>query len=373
MLLNGKALNVVVLNGAGNANYSKALTASTTSTTTFGSFQFGKLISYASTSAASIVKSVSKIITYAGTSSTSLIKAVNKLVTTTAAVSTATIARAITRVLSLIFTSTSSSFIVKQINKLITATETTVTSLIKVVNKLVTLLETTVSNIVKQVRTTKSIVSTSLATIVKALSKAITATSTNATTLVKSVGKIVSATSTSSLSIVKAVSKIIVTSIEYVLVTLTKFINRLLTISYSTTVATSITKAVNKLISAAQATVATLVSGRQYFRILVASLSSTVSLSRSFIKIITYVSITTSSLIKKVNKTLFKAVVSIASLLAQYVPLFGAVFRDTFYAPVKKRLVSLTHDNLVIVNNLKNRLVSLVKSRSVNKTEDLNG
>ena len=133
------------------------------------------------------------------------------------------------------------------------------------------------------------------------------------------------------------------------------------------------TKAVNKLISATESIVFTLTYGRQFFRSLTMSLSNTVSLSRSAGKLMTYVSTTTTSLVKGISKVFAVIEVEIANIALIFIPIFGAVFRDTFYAPIKKRLVSLTHDNLVIVNNLKNRLVSLVKSRSVNKTEDLNG
>jgi len=298
MLLDGKALNSVVLDGADNASFSKVLTASTTSTTSFGPFRFGKLISYVSTSVVTIGKALAKAITIA---------------------------------------------------------------------------ETTATNIVKKVQTTKTIASTSAIVFTKQVNKTFSIVSTSTTLLFKSINKLITYASTSTASIIKAVNKIIITNVQNSAVSITRIANHLVSIIYTTVSAVSLNKTINKLISAAQSIVFTLTYGRQFFRNFTIVSTSTVSIVKRAGKLLVYAASETASLTKKVNKTLLIAVISAVGLLVQYIPLFGAVFKDTLYAPIKKRLIAKVQDTSSLVNNLKNRMISLVKNDSAIETKDLNG
>jgi hypothetical protein len=416
MLLNGKTLNVVILNGGPGRVVLKPVTASSTSTATFGPFRFGKLISYVATTTATVTNSVRKTFTYLSTSSKSLVTGLvrGKVLTTTIQNSVSSIVRQILANKTIVSTSTAS--IIKRIEKSFNVFSTSIAAIINFISKKITTninyvlvvllypvlrilivnyLSTSstklIKNLSKQIATTAlistttiiklitrvltlTIFSTSLTTLGTLLGKLLATTSTSFLNIIKYVSKGVSYTSTSSLLIVKKVSKTILTNINYILAVLFPSAVRALTINCLTTASTSLARAVNKLIVATQSIVTTLVYGFQFFRTIATNTPVVFSFTKRIFKSLQFNPNTINKLIKRTRKILPLAVVSnFVKLRERIKPLFGFPSKFKIYYQRRNKLNTRIKKSPLFVSNLKNRLIALVKVRSVNKTKDLNG
>jgi hypothetical protein len=412
MLLNGKTLNVVILNGGPGRVVLKPVTASTTSTATFGPFRFGKLISYVATTTATVTNSVRKTFTYLSTSSKNLVTGLvrGKVLTTTI--------------------QNSVSSIVRQI----------------LANK--TIVSTSTASIIKRIATSLSILSTNISTITNSTKKVLTYLSTSSASLIRAVNKLITVSVVSTTKIIKLIYKSIITDVDYILLVLTDFAIHLVAISYLTASTFSITKTINKVVNVTESTIVsilkqvatiktivstslatlnkivnkiitvTVINIANVFKKIVKTIptiittilttftksiakilsyvtsSSLSTLKRSVLKIVqinTYVLVvleyikeillelsclvnSVSKVIKSVGKIRFaRTIFGTLKLTSSFIAVFISVPKFKVYYPLKNRLISLAHTNLIFVNNFKNRLIYLVKNTSVEKTKDLNG
>jgi hypothetical protein len=357
MLLNGKTLNVVILNGGPGRVVLKPVTASTTSTATFGPFRFGKLISYVATTTATVKNSVRKTFTYLSTSSKSLVTGLvrGKVLTTTI--------------------QNSVSSIVRQI----------------LANK--TIVSTSTASIIKRIAKALSILSTNIATITNSVKKILTYLSSSSASLIRAVNKLITVAVSNTSKIIKSIYKIIITDIDYILLVLTNIAKHLVAISYLTASTANLTKIVNKFIAVTESTIASIIKQITTNKILSYTSTSLTKISRLIFKTITtniYVLVvleylvaisvelsclvnSVSKVIKSVGKVIRKSVAATLTFKKSFIAVFISVPKFKVYYPLKNRLISLAHTNLIFVNNFKNRLIYLVKNTSVEKTKDLNG
>jgi hypothetical protein len=383
-----------------------------------------KTLTYLSSSLASIQKSVLKILSYLSTSSSSISKALSKTISYLST-SVSSITKAITHLFSAI-SEVSVDSITKQVATTKTITSISVSSISKQVGKLITYLSTSVSTITKLVSKTLSYLSTSTVNIYKGFFVALTATTTSIVTIVKSVQKSFTTGLTSTVTIVKSVGKLVTTNVDHVIVVLTDIALHLVAISYMVTDTVTIGKALTKTVVVPITSLVNITSGRAkvlFIKVqgltlfaggagagfingasinlaaINAGISNVVDYTNSYLveigkqvikplsilessiltllhqrgRVMAVVSTSTANLTKSISKTVSMVLSSIVTILTNYLPKFGAIFRDSIYAPVKIRVVYLVETRTLFLDSFKKRYAALVKSRTVSKTEDLNG
>jgi hypothetical protein len=400
---------------------SKTLTSLSTSNATIIK-SVNKTISYLSTSIVTVFKLVNKFISASSSSTVSVVKSVGKLVITAVEHTASILTETALHVLSLVSTAVSTSSVSKAVTHAITATAVSTASTVKSVGKYISALVTSTVTLLKskvlilyvlvsstiptsvygnfingltvnfssinslfsespfwvnyftvsltkQVNKSFNIVSTSISSVFKGVfqslfilvgafppitygnfvgGSAINLAAINAyipftpgwidfytPTLTKNVNKNLTSISSTAVSIVKTIGKNFATIIDITLVVLNEIGKHLVSLSYTVTETVSLQKVISKVILAYESSV-----------VVVA---------------------------KAIHKSIATTVISTVTAFVQLVEKLGAIFKDTLFVPIRKRLTTLTEDRMISLGNVKQRLTSLIKSRTVSKTEDLNG
>jgi len=104
-----------------------------------------------------------------------------------------------------------------------------------------------------------------------------------------------------------------------------------------------------------------------------AFVTSIVSMVRARARILTFNVTMSLSFSKQVSKTFSLILTNIFTFIYNVIPLFGSVFRDTLYTPVRKRVIQVVQQRTLQANSIKDRLVYLVKIRLLTKRKDTDG
>ena len=188
MALNQAAINIEVINGSVPVlNYLKSLTVSSTSTSSFLK-RAGAIRSVISTSAVSLVRGVRKLITYTSTSTATVRKAITQTARSVVSTSTAKLLKGYFRRLNGIVV-TSTATLKKAVGKLVVASQSTSNTVFRGVRKILSVSDATVSNIVNRVSKNFSVSSTSIASIKKAATRTLLIISTTIASVIKKVLK----------------------------------------------------------------------------------------------------------------------------------------------------------------------------------------
>lgn len=379
MLINGKVINSVVLNGAGIKSIAQSLTTTVSTSVASAVRAVGKLIqTVASVSTASITTIKVKLLiltTTALVSTASIIKAVKHSITTNASISTVSIVKALTHLFSI--SSTSTITLLRILSYLRTVTTTAVTStstFLKAVGKLVT---------------TTALTNTATISRKFAYVRMLTTTlSASTVSKILVLGKLINLTSSSTSTITRAISKRIITALEVTVTLLSKIASHLYSLVITSTITPVLTKQVQKLMTAFisgainfgninaaainQATAGILVIGSYVTLatikiggiILSASTTSTASLIKQTNKLLTYLSTIVKVLTKSIrttitylsnsNSAVFKQIKTILSL--------GSSISSLLSKVISKPLALIVEHYTVILIEIANHLVLLATS-----------